>query len=50
MNLAREKLLCIEVCKTLDSLNLCFMQELFKLRETNTNVLNKYKYSCSESS
>ena len=43
MNLARERLLCIEVCKTLNSLNPCFMQELFKLRETNRNVHNKYK-------
>ena len=43
MNLARERLLCIEVYKTLNSLNPCFMQELFKLRETNRNVRNKYK-------
>ena len=44
MNLARrERLLCIKVYKTLNSLNPCFMQELFKLRETNRNVCNKYK-------
>ena len=43
MNLARKRLLCIEVYKTLNSLNPCFMQELFKLRETNRNVRNKYK-------
>ena len=43
MNLARERLLCIEVYKTLNSLNPCFMQELFKLRETNRNGRNKYK-------
>ena len=43
MNLARERLLCISVYKTLNSLNPCFMQELFKLRETNRNVRNKYK-------
>ena len=43
MNLARERLLCIEVYKTLNSLNPCFMQELFKLRETNRNVCNKYE-------
>ena len=43
MNLAREILLCIEVYKTLNILNPCFMQELFKLRETNKNVRNKYK-------
>ena len=43
MNLARERLLCIEVYKTLNSWNPCFMQELFKLRETNRNVCNKYK-------
>ena len=42
MNLARERLLCSEVYKTLNSLNPCFMQE-FKLRETNRNVRNKYK-------
>ena len=43
MNLARERILCIEVYKTLNSLNPCFMQELFKLSETNRNVRNKYK-------
>ena len=43
MNLATEILLCIEVYKTLNILNPCFMQELFKLRETNKNVRNKYK-------
>ena len=42
-NLARERLLCIEVYRTLNSLNPCFMQELFKLRETNRNDRNKYK-------
>ena len=43
MNLSRERLLCIELYKTLNSLNPCFMQELFKLRETNRNVRNKHK-------
>ena len=43
MNLAREILLCNEVYKTLNRLNPCFMEELFKLRETNRNVRNKYK-------
>ena len=43
MNLARERLFCIEVYKTLNSLNPCFMQELFKLRGTNRNVHKKYK-------
>ena len=43
MNLARERLLCIKVYKTLNSLNPCFMQELFKLRETNRNFRKKYK-------
>ena len=43
MNLARERLLCTEVYKALNSLNPCFMQELFKLRETNRNARNKYK-------
>ena len=43
MNLARERLLYIEVYKTLNSLNPCFMQELFKLRETKRNVRNKYR-------
>ena len=42
MNLARERLLCSEVYKALNSLNPCFMQE-FKLRGTNRNVRNKYK-------
>ena len=27
----------------MNSLNPCFLQELFKLRETNRNVRNKYK-------
>ena len=45
MNLARERLLCIEVYKTLIGLNLCFMQKLTKLRETNKNVCNKYKFN-----
>ena len=40
---AQEMLLCIEVYKTLNSFNPCFMQELFKPRETNRNVRNKYK-------
>ena len=43
MNLARERLLCIEVYKTLNSSNPCFMEELFKLRETNRNARNKSK-------
>ena len=43
MNLAREILLCNEGYKTLNSLSPCFMEELFKLRETNRNVRNKYK-------
>ena len=43
MNLAIKRLLCIKLYKTLNSLNPCFMQELFKLRETNRNVRNKYK-------
>ena len=38
-----EKDFYIELYKTLNSLNPCFMQELFKLRETNRNVRNKYK-------
>ena len=43
MNLVRERRLCTEVYKTLNSLNPRFMQELFKLRETNRNVRKKYK-------
>ena len=43
MNLARERLLCIGVYKTLNSLNPCFVQGLFKLRETNRNICNKSK-------
>ena len=41
MNLSRERLLCIEINKTLNSLNPCFMQKLFKLRETNRKILKK---------
>ena len=43
MNLARERLLYVEVYKTLSSLSTCFIQEWFKLRETNRNVHNKNK-------
>ena len=44
MNLTRELLLCIEVHKTyMNSLNPCFMQELFKLRESNKNARIKCK-------
>ena len=43
MNLSRERRLYIEVYKTLNSLNPCFMQELSKLSETNRNVRNKCK-------
>ena len=42
-NLALERLLCIELYITLNSLNPYFMQELFKLRENNRNVGNKHK-------
>ena len=41
MNLLSERHLCIEVYSTFNSLGPCFMQELFKLRETNRNVRNK---------
>ena len=41
MNLARERFLCIEVYKTLNSLNPCFMQELLgKLREISVTKIN----------
>ena len=43
MKLVLERLLCIEVYKTLNGLNPFFMKELFKLRKTNRNVYNKYK-------
>ena len=42
MSLALERLLCNEIYKTLNSLSPYFMQELFKLRETNRNVRNKH--------
>ena len=42
MSLALERLLCNEIYKTLNNLNPYFMQELFKLRETNRNVRNKH--------
>ena len=41
IKLAWEWLLYSEVYKTLNSLNPCFMQELFELRETNKNFRNK---------
>ena len=43
ITLSRESPLCTEVYETLNSPNPCFMQELLKLRETNTDIRKNYK-------
>ena len=41
ISLAQERLICIEVYKTFNSLNPYFMQELFKIKENWTHILRK---------
>ena len=43
MNLSRQRTLCIEIYKTLNDLNPSFMKNIFKERETNRLVPEKYK-------
>ena len=43
MNLSRQRTLCIEIYKTLNDLNPSFMKNIFKERETNRLVREKYK-------
>ena len=42
MNLRRQRTLCIEVHKTLNKLNPGYMNDIFKLR--NTDILTREKY------
>ena len=43
MNVVRTRILCIEIFKTLNNLNPTFMKEIFKLKETERLVREKYK-------
>ena len=43
MNVDRLRSLCTQIFKTLDNINLAFMNEIFELRKTNKAVQNQYK-------
>ena len=43
MNVKRFRFLWVEICKTINNLNLSFMKQVFELRETNRNVREKYR-------
>ena len=43
MNVKRLRNFCVELCKSINKLNLNFMRNLFKLRFTNRHVREKYK-------
>ena len=43
MNLRRQRLLCIEIYKTLNKLNLGYMNDIFKLGNTDRLTREKYK-------
>ena len=43
MNIKRVRILCVEIFKTLNSLNPSFMKEIFSLRQTDKPVREKYK-------
>ena len=43
MNVERRRFLCVEIYKTINNLNTSFMKQIFELRETNRNVLEKYR-------
>ena len=43
MNVDRLRNLCTQIFKTLDNINLAFMNEIFELRKTNKAVQNQYK-------
>ena len=42
MNVKRLRFLCVEIYKTNNDLNHGFIKQIFELRETNRNVLEKY--------
>ena len=43
MNVTRLRSLCIEIFKTLNSINPTFMNDIFELRKTNRAIRNQYK-------
>ena len=43
MNLRRQKTMCIEIYKTLNELNPGYMNDIFKLRNTDRLTREKYK-------
>ena len=43
MNVKRLRTLCVEIFKTLNSLNTSFMKEIFSLRQTDRPIREKYK-------
>ena len=43
MNLRRQRTLCIEIHKTLNKLNPGYMNDIFKLRNTDRLTREKYK-------
>ena len=43
MNVKRLRFLCVEIYKTINDLNHGFIKQIFELRETNRNVLGKYR-------
>ena len=47
MNVNRLRILCIEICKTINNLNPEFMRDLFSLRETNRLIRKKYMLNLS---
>ena len=47
MEVNRLRYLCIEICKSINNINLCFLKQIFQLRETNRTVRNQYKLNLS---
>ena len=43
MNVTRLRSLCIEIFKTLNSINPTFVNDIFELRKTNRAIRNQYK-------
>ena len=43
MNVTRLRSLCIEMFKTLNSINPTFINDIFELRKTNRAIRNQYK-------
>ena len=49
MNLRRQRTLCIEIYKSLNQLNPGYMNEIFKLRNTDRLTREKYKLKLGNS-